>query len=132
MDLDSDGNLYIVGTFTSVGSDTRNRIAAIDPSSGLATSWNPNANNTVNNINIVDDVIYAVGYFTSIAGTSKSRAAAINRDGTLTSWDITSNNLVNAVLNYDYNTILGGSSFTDQMALYIMGRSLWIEQMALH
>ncbi len=121
MDLDSDGNLYIVGTFTSVGSDTRNRIAAIDPSSGLATSWNPNANNTVNNINIVDDVIYAVGYFTSIAGTSKSRAAAINRDGTLTSWDITSNNLVNAVLNYDYNTILGGSSFTGSNGLVYYG-----------
>ena len=40
----SGSTVYAGGTFTSIGGQTRNNIAALDASSGAATAWNPDAN----------------------------------------------------------------------------------------
>src|SRR5262249_23573114 len=42
--------VYVGGAFTSIGGAARNRAAAIDPLTPAVTSWNPNANNTVESI----------------------------------------------------------------------------------
>ena len=39
--------VYAGGTFTSIGGQSRNRIAALDATTGLATAWNPAANGRV-------------------------------------------------------------------------------------
>jgi hypothetical protein len=43
----SGSTVYVGGAFSSIGGQTRNRIAALDASTGAAMSWNPNASNSV-------------------------------------------------------------------------------------
>ena len=42
--VQADGKILAGGAFTSIGGQTRNRIARLDPTTGLADSFNPNAN----------------------------------------------------------------------------------------
>ena len=71
----SGGALFVGGTFTNIGGQTRNRIAALDAASGTATSWNPNANGTVRAIQPAGYGVYAGGSFTSIGGLARSYLA---------------------------------------------------------
>jgi hypothetical protein len=43
----SGSTVYAGGSFSSIGGQTRNNIAAISISTGSATSWNPNAGDIV-------------------------------------------------------------------------------------
>ena len=47
---------------------TRNHIAAINTTTGLATAWNPNANDRVSAIAVSGSDVYAGGNFTDIGG----------------------------------------------------------------
>lgn len=84
-----DGRLYIGGRFRSVNalSTLRPGLAAIDLTTGAATSWNPNVgdgsttNQYVNDIDIVGDVLYAGGNFSLLnASVIRNNIAAINTD----------------------------------------------------
>ena len=67
--VQADGKILLGGNFTSIGGQTRNRIARLDPTTGLADSFNPNSNNTVYAIVVqADGKILAGGNFTSIGG----------------------------------------------------------------
>ena len=49
--VQADGKILVGGEFSganSIGGQTRNRIARLDPVTGLADSFNPNANGTIN------------------------------------------------------------------------------------
>jgi hypothetical protein len=85
--------VYVGGTFTVIGTNslTRNRIAAIKTNATAtvaaeATSWNPNANNTVNALVLSGEVVYVGGTFTVIGTNSlaRNRIAAINTNATAT------------------------------------------------
>ena len=54
----SGSNIYIGGLFTNVGGQARNRIAAIDKTTGLATAWDPNSNNSVRAIVVDGSTVY--------------------------------------------------------------------------
>ena len=43
--VQADGKILAGGNFTSIGGQTRNHIARLDATTGLADSFNPNANN---------------------------------------------------------------------------------------
>ena len=43
----SGNSVYAGGNFTSMGSQARNSLAALDTSTGTATAWDPNANGVV-------------------------------------------------------------------------------------
>ncbi len=45
--MQADGKILAGGHFTSIGGQTRNRIARLDPTTGLADSFDPNANGGV-------------------------------------------------------------------------------------
>ena len=45
--MQADGKILVGGFFTSIGGQTRNRIARLDATTGLADSFNPNANDGV-------------------------------------------------------------------------------------
>ncbi|MCA0387032.1 MAG: delta-60 repeat domain-containing protein [Bacteroidetes bacterium] len=65
----SGSDIYVGGTFTTVnGSTTRNYLARISSSSGLADSWNPNPGNSVRNISVSGNDVYVGGQFASIGG----------------------------------------------------------------
>ena len=72
--------VYAVGSFSTIGGQTRNRIAALDVTTGLATAWDPNASNTVTTIAINGSTVYAGGSFGSIGGQTRNRIAALDVD----------------------------------------------------
>ena len=122
--------VYVGGSFTEIGSTTevRNRLAAIKTNAEAtataeATSWNPNANNTVNALAASGpSVVYAGGTFTEIGSTQvpRSRLAAIktNAEATATaeatSWTPNAiNGEVNALALSGTSVVYVGGSFTE-------------------
>jgi hypothetical protein len=111
--------LYVGGYFTNIAGQTRNRIAAFDIPTGALSAWNPNANNSVESIEVdpVGGLIYVGGYFTNIGGAARTGLAAFNpTTGLLTTWNPL---LVNTFTPYvktiaiDATTIFIGGSFTN-------------------
>ena len=45
--MQPDGKILVGGDFTSIGGQTRNKIARLDPVTGLADSFDPNADGSV-------------------------------------------------------------------------------------
>jgi uncharacterized delta-60 repeat protein len=82
----ADGKVIIGGTFTTVGSSSRARIARLNANGTLDGSFNPGtgANGTVNAIALQSDgKIVLGGDFTSINGTNRNRYARLNSNGAL-------------------------------------------------
>ena len=110
LDLDVDAGLvYASGTFTAIGGATRNRIAALDASTGLATSWNPNANSSVSTIAVSGGVVYAGGFFSVIGGQQRNWIAALDAStGLATTWEPNANDAVHSMFVTDDAVYVGG------------------------
>jgi hypothetical protein len=108
----SGSTVYAGGQFISIGGQSRNRIAALDAVSGLATAWNPSADNTVYQLSVSGSKVYAAGLFTSIGGQSRNRIAALDAtSGLATIWNPNANNPVEA-LTVSGSTVYAGGDFT--------------------
>ena len=71
--------ILVGGVFTSIGGQTRNHIARLDATTGLADSFNPNANGPVYSIAVqADGKILVGGNFTSIGGQTRNRIARLD------------------------------------------------------
>jgi trimeric autotransporter adhesin len=80
--------LYVGGLFTRIGGQARNRLAAIDTSTGSATAWNPDADNDVLRIVIAANTVYAGGKFTQMGGQPRNSLAALDiNTGLVTLWN---------------------------------------------
>ena len=92
--VQGDGKILVGGLFTSMGGQTRNRIALLNPDGSLDASFDPNANQGVFAVPVqADGEILVGGYFTSIGGQTRNRIAQLNPDGSLdTSFDPNANN----------------------------------------
>ena len=96
--------LYCAGMFANIGGAARSKIAAIDATTGIATSWNPGGAAGTNGTIIwgLDSdgtSIYVGGDFTSINGTTRNEIAAINiASGALSSWNPNANSTVYWIL----------------------------------
>jgi hypothetical protein len=101
---------YLGGSFRNVrppggafgsGNVTRNRLAAFDGSGALVTTWNPNANGTVNAVAVdpASGTVFVGGTFTTIGSTTRNRLAAISpTTGLPTSWNPAPNGEVKDLL----------------------------------
>src|SRR5205085_1325382 len=84
-----DGKILVGGTFTSVLSVARNRVARLNPDGTLDTSFDPNADGAVLSIAVqADGKILLGGGFTSLSpngggAVTRNRIARLNADGTL-------------------------------------------------
>lgn len=106
----SGNSLIIGGTFSSVGSVTRNAIAAIDIVTGEATSWNPNVNGAVYTILVKDTIVYIGGSFTKVGGQTRNRLASVHLGtGLVTSWNPNANSDVRALAIAGSKLIIGGA-----------------------
>lgn len=104
--------LFVGGSFTTVGSSTRNNFAAINLDTGLESSVSMGTNGTVNAIFTNAGIVYIGGSFTSAGGQSRNNAAAINPImGAATPWNP---NASGQILAFAYNgsTIYAGGAFT--------------------
>ena len=79
--VQADGKILAGGIFTSIGGQTRNRIARLDPMTGLADSFDPNANDLVYSIACRRTARFSrAGYFglNSIGGQTRYRIARLD------------------------------------------------------
>ncbi|MGA9408291.1 MAG: T9SS type A sorting domain-containing protein, partial [Bacteroidota bacterium] len=111
----SDSTIYVGGAFYSIGGVFRNYIAALDATTGIPTSWNPNATNSIKALALSGSTIYAGGQFTSIGGQNRNYIAALDTStGNATSWNPNaSGGVVQAMaLDNANNTVYFGGDFT--------------------
>ena len=82
--VQADGKILAGGDFSganSIGGQTRNHIARLDATTGLADSFDPNANDIVYSIAVqADGKILAGGAFTSIGGQTRNLFARLSND----------------------------------------------------
>ncbi len=84
MSLSEDGiTLYVGGSFTTIGGQNRNNLAAINTETNEVTDWNPSANNTVYTITVSGSDIFVGGEFSEVGGTARSEFAKIDVNGSL-------------------------------------------------
>jgi len=109
----SGGTVYVGGDFSfEIGGQLRNRIAALDAETGLATPWNPNADNPVFALAATEGTVYAGGFFTSVGGQARSRIAALDAaTGLATAWNPGASAPV-VTLAVVGSTVYAGGSFT--------------------
>ncbi|MEO8476514.1 MAG: fibronectin type III domain-containing protein [Actinomycetota bacterium] len=110
---------YLGGAFLNVrppngafgsGNVARNRLAAFD-SSGALTSWNPNANGTVNAVAVDpgSGTVFVGGNFSSIGGRTHPRLAAIDPvSGQPLTWNPAPNGEVTGLLIANGRLYVGG------------------------
>ena len=113
--VQADGKILAGGTFTSIGGQTRNRIARLDATTGLADSFDPNANPAflVSSIAVqADGKILAGGNFTSIGGQPRNRIARLDATtGLADSFDPNADNSVASIAVQADGKILAGGDF---------------------
>ncbi|HZJ37717.1 MAG TPA: hypothetical protein VFD18_00985 [Chthoniobacterales bacterium] len=112
-----DGKILVSGWFAgahSVGGQTRNRIARLDPITGMADSFDPNANNIVHRLALqADGKVLAGGYFTTIGGQTRNRMARLDATtGLADSFDPSPDNELDALAVQPDGKILAGGYFT--------------------
>jgi len=115
----SGDTVYVGGNFWEIngGAVFPQNLAAVDASIGLATPWNPGANNVVNALAVGGNRVYVGGDFisflSSTGSTPRNRLAAIDMDGTgtLDAWDPDAGGSVNALL-VSADTVYAGGEFT--------------------
>src|ERR1043166_8739183 len=119
--VQADGKILAGGAFfgtNTIGGQTRNDMARLDPVTGLADSFDPHPNNTVRTIAVQPDgKILAGGAFTTVspnggAAVTRSRIARLNPDGTADSFDPNaSNGTVFAITVQPDRKVLAGGNF---------------------
>ncbi len=93
-DIAIDGaTAYLAGNFWSLGGTARNRVGAVDATTGAVTSWNPHVGDWTNGVSATATSIAIEGTtaliggdFTAAGGLPRMHAAAIGSDGILTDW----------------------------------------------
>jgi hypothetical protein len=74
--LQADGKILVGGFFTSMGGQTRNRIALLNPDGSLDANFDPNANFFVEAVPVqADGKILVGGLFSSIGGQTRNGIA---------------------------------------------------------
>jgi uncharacterized delta-60 repeat protein len=101
--------------FSTIGGQTRNRIARLNADGTLDTTFNPNANNYVYSIATQSDgKILVGGLFTSIGGQTRNKIARLNTDGTADStFDPNADSIVFSIATQSDGKILVGGIFTN-------------------
>src|SRR5206468_10201802 len=112
--VQGDGKILVGGTFTSIGGQTRNYIARLDATTGLADSFDPNADGSVHSIALqADGKILAGGLFTSIGGQTRNRMARLDATtGLADSFNPNANGFVRAIAVQADGKIFAGGLFS--------------------
>jgi uncharacterized delta-60 repeat protein len=111
--VQADGRILVGGDFDHIGGQPRNHIARLDGTTGLADSFDPNANEEIMSIVVqADGKILTAGAFTGIGGQMRNYFARLNPDGTLdTAFNPNQNGPIRAIAVQTDNKILIGGGF---------------------
>ncbi len=110
---DGSGGWIIGGSFTSVGSQARSNLAAVD-AAGAVTAWAPNTNGVVRSLAVDAGAVYVGGGFTTVGGAPAVGAAKLDRTTGAILWDAqaTGGAVQTIALSTDGATLYVGGAFT--------------------
>jgi uncharacterized delta-60 repeat protein len=116
--VQADGKILAAGQFSgpnSIGGATRNFIARLDPTTGLADSFNPNANSSLLLVVIqADGKILASGDFSSIGGANRNHLARLDATtGLADSFNPNANDAAFSMVVQADGKILASGGFTN-------------------
>ncbi len=101
--------VYVSGGFVTIGGLSRNKLAAIDLTTGLPTNWTPNPSGFVYALKVSDSKLFIGGDFLSLAGQARQRFAAIDlTTELLTSLNPGANDAVYTISESGGNVYVGG------------------------
>ncbi|WP_148572482.1 fibronectin type III domain-containing protein [Nocardioides caldifontis] len=107
--------LFVGGAFTTIGGQTRQRLALLDASTGaVVTGFTANANGAVRAIERVGDRLFVAGAFTTVGGAARTRVAAVSAtDGALvTPWSGSADAVVTSLqASTDGSRVFAGGQF---------------------
>uniref|UniRef100_UPI00261640C5 hypothetical protein n=1 Tax=uncultured Legionella sp. TaxID=210934 RepID=UPI00261640C5 len=102
--------LYVGGDFTTIDGQVRNRLAAIEASSGALTTWNPNVDGSVYTLAASGSTVYVGGGFITIGSQTRNNIAAIDASsGTPNAWNPSPSNLVSKLAVSGSTVYVGGN-----------------------
>jgi hypothetical protein len=112
--------VYLSGYFSTIGGTSRRSLAAIDITTGVATSWNPNptgigfgSGSVVEAMLISGSTMFIGGTFTKVGGTTREYLAAVDiSTGALSSWDPNFDDSRVYSLALSGNTLYAGGTFS--------------------
>jgi hypothetical protein len=79
--------ILVGGEFAFIGGQRRANLAAVDPSSGLATTWDPGPDYRVRALAQMEDTLFIGGNFYNVGGQVRPLLAAVNLEsGRLLTW----------------------------------------------
>jgi hypothetical protein len=110
----SGSTVYAGGSFTNIGGQARNDLAALDATTGSATSWNPSPSGTnggaVMALGVSGSLVYAGGAFNMLGAQARDRLAALDlTTGAPTSWNPGVDNSVLCLALSGSTLYVGGS-----------------------
>ncbi|SDD07563.1 protein of unknown function [Aquimonas voraii] len=108
------GDLFLGGSFTSVGGQPRQNLARITSTGALSSSWSASANSIVWSLLLDDDALYVGGGFSSLGGSARQRIGRLDAStGALQPWNPNSGTISGSVLamaaSQDGGVFVGGS-----------------------
>ncbi len=85
---DASGDLFLGGTFTSVGGQPRQNLARITSTGALAASWNAPANSLVWSLLLDGNALYVGGNFSSLGGSTRQQIGRVDAvSGAVQPWN---------------------------------------------
>jgi uncharacterized delta-60 repeat protein len=113
--VQADGKILAGGYFQSMGGQTRNHIARLDATTGLADSFNPDASHTVRSIAIqADGKVLVGGEFANIGGQLRNQIARLDATtGSADSFNPNANGTVWSLAAQADGKILAGGLFAN-------------------
>lgn len=109
IELDSSGNVYYAGAFTSVGGQARNGIARID-STGVVSPWAPVVTGSVSTLAVDSSGVFLGGQFTSVNGTTLQNLAklSVSNAALVPGFSATANSQVQSLVVLDTRLLIAG------------------------
>jgi hypothetical protein len=106
-----ESTIFASGDFVTIGGQTRPKVAELDLTSGLATSWNPpSMNNAALSMVLDENTVFLGGMFGVVDGVSHPFAVGLDvASGAVTSWNPQVSGFVHALAKQGNSIFVGGS-----------------------